>query len=170
MCVCVCVRVCVIYSHNKYAYIHIYMFMQDTYWRKKLIWRSNKRCRKTPLTKYLPLTLLQGFERGYSKFVCERVLETEHNWNILTPKVWLAMLCLSRSPLDPNSIRAPYHISSQTCTRTQLSATQLNSTLFNSPALYYLQTPTRRYGHASTPPQFLPISGDRDVSLPLSLE
>ena len=42
--------------------------------------------------------------------------------------------------------------------------------LFNSTALYYLQTPTRRYGHASTPPQFLPISGDRDVSFPLSLE
>ena len=42
--------------------------------------------------------------------------------------------------------------------------------LFNSSALYYLQTPTRRYGHASTPPQFLPISGDRDVLLPLSLE
>ena len=33
-----------------------------------------------------------------------------------------------------------------------------------------IQTPTRRYGHASTPPQFLPISGDRDVSLLLSLE
>ena len=49
----------------------------------------------------------------------------------------------------------------------------LNSTvlvLFNSSALYYLQTPTRWYGHASTPPQFLLISGDRDVSLPLSLE
>ena len=42
--------------------------------------------------------------------------------------------------------------------------------LFNSSALYYLQTPTWRYGHASTPPQFLPISGDRDVSLRLSLE
>ena len=42
--------------------------------------------------------------------------------------------------------------------------------LFNMSALYYLQTPTRWYGHASTPPQFLPISGDRDVSLPLSLE
>ena len=42
--------------------------------------------------------------------------------------------------------------------------------LFNSSALYYLQTPMRRYGHASTPPQFFPISGDRDVSLPLSLE
>ena len=42
--------------------------------------------------------------------------------------------------------------------------------LFNSSALYYLQTPTWWYGHASTPPQLLPISGDRDVSLPLSLE
>ena len=42
--------------------------------------------------------------------------------------------------------------------------------LFNSSALYYLQTPPWRYGHASTPPQFLPISGDRDVSLLLSLE
>ena len=42
--------------------------------------------------------------------------------------------------------------------------------LFNSSALYYLQTPPKRYGHTSTPPQFLPISGDRDVSLPLSLE
>ena len=45
-----------------------------------------------------------------------------------------------------------------------------HSLLFNSSALYYLQTPTQRYGRASTPPQFLPISGDRDVSLPLSLE
>ena len=51
------------------------------------------------------------------------------------------------------------------------SPTLLNCTLlFNSSALYYLQTPTRWYGHASTPPQFLPISGNRDVSLPLSLE
>ena len=41
---------------------------------------------------------------------------------------------------------------------------------FNSSALNYLQTPTRRYGHASTPPQFLPISGHRNVSLPPSLE
>ena len=42
--------------------------------------------------------------------------------------------------------------------------------LFNSSALYYLQTPTQWYGHASTPPQFLPISGNRNVSLLLSLE
>ena len=37
--------------------------MQDTYWRNKLIRRSNNRRRKTSLTKYLPLTLLQGFEK-----------------------------------------------------------------------------------------------------------
>ena len=42
--------------------------------------------------------------------------------------------------------------------------------LFNSSALYYLQTPTRWYGHGPTPPQLLPISSDRDVSLPLPLE
>ena len=29
------------------------------------------------------------------------------------------------------------------------NSTQLNCVLFNSSALYYLQTPTRRYGHAS---------------------
>ena len=42
--------------------------------------------------------------------------------------------------------------------------------LFNSSALYYIQTPTRWYGHASMPPQLHPISSDRDVSLPLPLE
>ena len=50
-----------------------------------------------------------------------------------------------------------------------LNATRL-CLLFNSSALYYLQTPTRWYGHASTPPQLLPISSDRNVSLPLPLE
>ena len=56
--------------------------------------------------------------------------------------------------------------------RDQLSwtAESFHCLLFNSSALYYLQTPTRRYEHASTPLQFLPISGDWDVSLPPSLE
>ena len=88
------------------------MFMQDTYWRNKLIRRSNKRRRKKDamtktqwqkqtqedfLEKYIPLTLLQGFEKGYSRFACGRELVTEHNWNILTPKLWPSALCLSRS-------------------------------------------------------------------------
>ena len=93
---------------------------------------NNDRRRKTSLTKYLPLTLLQGFEKGYSSFACEWELEIEHNCNILTPNSWPSALCLSCSPdaqpevlgstllragflycilsassLDPNSIRAP---------------------------------------------------------------
>ena len=40
---------------------------------------------KTSFKKYVPLTLLQGFEKGYSRFACERELETEQNCNILTP-------------------------------------------------------------------------------------
>ena len=51
---------------------------------------------------------------------------------------------------------------------------QLYSTLLSSSVqfvgLILPSTSTRRYGHGSTPPQFLLISGDRDVSLPLSLE
>ena len=39
------------------------------------------------LEKYLPLTLLQGFEKGYSRFACETELETEQNWDILTPNL-----------------------------------------------------------------------------------
>ena len=48
---------------------------------------NNDRRRKTSLTIILPLTLLQGFEKGYSRFACEKELETKHNWNILTPKL-----------------------------------------------------------------------------------
>ena len=36
----------------------------------------------------LPLTLLQAFEKGYSMFACERVLETEHKLHILTPTTY----------------------------------------------------------------------------------
>ena len=79
--------------------ILIYMFMQKyTY----ICWlhadAMNNRRRRISLTKYLPLTLLQGFEKGYSGFSRERELQTEHNWNILTPNVWPSALCLSRSP------------------------------------------------------------------------
>ena len=32
--------------------------------------------------KNIPLTLLQGLEKGYSRLFCERELETEQNCNI----------------------------------------------------------------------------------------
>ena len=41
---------------------------------------SNTVLRKIYLSLYL-----KGFERGYSRFYCERELETEQNCNILTP-------------------------------------------------------------------------------------
>ena len=82
---------------------------------------------------YLPLTLFVTFEKGYSRFACERELETEHNCNILTPTFMAVnivsfsfykaaqaeaqrptllsdgfLYCiLSATSLDPNSIRGP---------------------------------------------------------------
>ena len=74
--------------------IHIYAGYIPTQWQQTQ-WQ---RRRKNSLQIYLPLTLLQGFEKVYSGFACERELETEHNWNILTPKLCPSALCLSRSP------------------------------------------------------------------------
>ena len=126
------------------------------------------------LEKYLPLTLLQGFEKGYSMFACVRELETKHNWNILTPKLWPSALCLSRSPgllnWSPGVHSAgcwlsifPYHILSISIS----NSTQLSS--FCSIRRPYITFKLPR-GDMDTPQQFLLISGNRDVSLPLSLE
>ena len=38
---------------------------------------DNDAGRKTSLTIFVPLTLLQGFEKGCPRFACERVLEIE---------------------------------------------------------------------------------------------
>ena len=62
------------------------------------------RHRKTSLTTYLPLNLLQGFERVVQRFACERMLETEHKLHILTPLLWpsccvfLVLLMLGSTP------------------------------------------------------------------------
>ena len=57
------------------------------------------RRKKTSLTKYIPLTLLQGFERVVQGLACERVLETEHKLHILTPLLWPSR-CVFRVLLD----------------------------------------------------------------------
>ena len=79
---------------------------------------------------FVPLTLLQGFEKGYSRFACERESETEHNSNISTPTLmavsvvsfsfsraaqpeahsaecWLSLLHLISIFSGPQLIRAP---------------------------------------------------------------
>ena len=92
-------------------------------------------------------------ERG----VCERELETEQNCNILTPTPMATTAFLSRSPrllnrgpTGPASLGAGflYHI---------LSPTHSN---FLCTELYYCFTPT----------QSLPITGQRNMQLPPSLE
>ena len=50
--------------------------------------KQEGRHKKTSLQLYLPLSLLQGFERVVQGFACERVLETEHKLHILTPLLW----------------------------------------------------------------------------------
>ena len=80
------------------------------------------------------------------------------------PEPW-SLLCWVLAFLTTSRLSLPLQLYS-----TVHWLVELNCPLFNSSALYYLQTPMRWYGHASTPPQFLPMSGDQDVSLPLSLE
>ena len=66
---------------------------------------------KTSFQIYLPLNLLQGFER----LACERMLETERKLHILTPLLWpsrcvfIVLLMLGSTPSG-----LPYHISSLT--------------------------------------------------------
>ena len=100
---------------------------------------------------------LGAHSAGWSATSYQQLLRSPNSIGV--PEGSLGRVWLSLPHLVYNSVRSS----------TQLS-TSLNYPLFNLSALYYLQTPTRWYGHASTPPQFLPISGDRDVSLPLSLE
>ena len=92
--------------------------------------------------------------KGCVGFYCERELETKHNWNILPPKLWPSALCLSRSPgllnRSPGVHSAGCWLSFLHLVFSVSNSTQLNwLLLFNSSALYYLQTPTRWYGHAS---------------------
>ena len=56
------------------------------------------------LYKYIPLSLFVMVPKGCVGFYWERKLETEHNWNILTPNLWplrcvfLVLLMLNRRP------------------------------------------------------------------------
>ena len=63
---------------------------------------QGQRCRKEDtrrlLYKYFTSHFIARFEKGYSKFACERVLETEHKLHILTPTIMTVMLCLYCSP------------------------------------------------------------------------
>ena len=58
----------------------------------------NNRPRRTSLEKYIPLTLFVRLQKGYSRVVCERELETERKLQYFDLHLWPSTLCLSRSP------------------------------------------------------------------------
>ena len=94
------IRTQVIYVLLLHSHIHVHAgYNTDA---------MNNRRRKTSLTKYLPLALLQGCEKGYSRFACERVLETEQKLQYFDLHsyghqrcVFLVLLMLNRRPWGP---------------------------------------------------------------------
>ena len=79
---------------NKLLYAHICRFT-STYTHNNKDGRNDKDARrKTSLSIYLPLTLLQGFEKGYSRFSCEREMETEHKLQYFDPQTYGRQRCV----------------------------------------------------------------------------
>ena len=115
---------------------------------------------------------MQGFERvvqGLRVRGSWRPNITEIFWPQSYGRQRCVFLVLLWTPIQSGLPRAPsvgcgfpYHISPPTGTQTQLYS-------FCSIRRPYI-TFKLPCGDMDTPPQFLPISGDRDVSLPLSLE
>ena len=111
---------------------------------------------------YLSL-YLKGFEKGYSRFYCERELETEQSCIILTPTrmaisvsfpfSWCCSTGGQRAPLSAGCwLSLP---------RLVINSSDLQLTDFLSSTSYII---------VQSPTQYLPITCHRDVSLPLSLE
>ena len=95
-------------------------------------------------------------------FVCERVLETEQNCNILTPTLMaISVVSFSFSSAAPGGLGA----SLSGC---WLPLPHLISSSYDLQLTHFLSSPS--YIIVQSPTQYLPITGHRDVSLPLSLE
>ena len=82
----------------------IYIYMLDTYRRNDKRRTQEGRRRKTSLQIYLPLTLLQGFEKVVWGFTVRGSWRPNINCNILTLLLWpprcvfLVLLMLNRRP------------------------------------------------------------------------
>ena len=134
-----------LYSHVPY---HNDTIITTQWQRQTQEWRTQEgKRRKTSLQIYLPLSLLQEFERGCSMFTCERVLETEHKLHILTPLLWpsrrvfLVLLMLGSTP----SGLSEGHLG-----RVWPSLPHLVSTVWNSPGNCFAPNSTQLYNN-STP-------------------
>ena len=93
-CVCLCHCVFMLHSHILvHAEIHIYML--DTYRR------NEQQTQEDFFNKIFTSHFIARVRKGCVGFYCERLLETEHNWNILTPKLWPSTLCPRFSDAQP---------------------------------------------------------------------
>ena len=126
------------------------LFMQDTYCRN-----DNRRAQEDFFNNILPLTLLQGFEKGYSKFACERELETEQKLQYFDLKLMagnVVSFSFSSGPQFNQGSREPLRlgVAFPTTSCLQLSATQLAS--FCSIRRPYITFKLSR-GDMDTPPR-----------------
>ena len=102
--------------------------------KRRMIKTQEGRHKKISLEKYSPLSLLQGFRKGCSRFACERVLETKHKLHILTPLLWPSR-CVFLFLLDaqPEVLRStPSGLSEDPLGRVWLSLPHLVSTVWKS--------------------------------------
>ena len=84
--------------------IHIYTGHIPTQRQQTHTERHMKKGSKETSLQLFTSHFIARFEKGYSKFVCERMLETEHKLHILTPQLWpsrcvfLVLLMLGSTP------------------------------------------------------------------------
>ena len=187
------IRVCVICSHNKYAYIHIYMFMQhpnDTIIRQT---HNDEVARINDARKEDTGRLLYKIFYLSSLFVSfERVVQSLHVRGSWRPNIteifwpqsygrqrcvflvlhgcstgpWSKLFCVLAFPTTRVYLRLLLYCLPSF---SPISPGSLNSTDRNSTRRPYITFKLPR-ADMDTPPRLLPISGDWDVSLPLSLE
>ena len=137
-------------------YIYIYWIHTDAMINRHTQWTRH---RKSSLTKCLLLTLFVRVRKGLIKGLHVRGSWRPNITEIFWPQSYGRQRCVflilhgcSTGAMESTLLGAgfPYYISSiSVSSTTRLSLTQLNCLLFNLSALYYLQTPTRWYGHAS---------------------
>ena len=99
--------------------------------------------------------------------MCERELETEKNCNILTPTLMAISISFPFSSVAQPEARGPSSLLDAGFLYRILSPTGLVSKLVYK-ITDFLSSPSYKIVQSST--QYLPITGHRDVSLPLSLE
>ena len=71
-----------------YSHLHVHASQRHNIKDRRVRENAWRKTQEDFVNNILPRILLQEFERGYSNFACERVLETEHKLHILTPLLW----------------------------------------------------------------------------------